>query len=265
MTEAQTQLIKGLAAVLAADARVRSAWLAGSLGRGAGDPWSDVDLVVEVAAADLAACLADYQAGRPGLPDTVLARPLYGRILTAVTADWARFDLAFATPDEFARMDGANLQPLLGDASRRPPAQGAAADPGAVARLALLIEEFLRVLGLADVMVGRQKWLVGQQGVGLLRQLLVDLMLEENGLGAPGARGGVKQLNPFLQPDQRALLEALDGPAANRAALLAANLQLTRLFLARARPLANRRGVPWPQALEDATRRHLKATLGLEI
>ena len=265
MTEGQAKLIDDLVAVLAADPRVRSAWLSGSLGRGAGDPWSDVDLVVEVDEADLAPCLADYQGPRPGLPELVLARGLYGRILTAVTVDWARFDLAFATPAEFARLDGAGLQPLLGDPSRRPASRPADTDPGAPARLALLIEEFLRVLGLADVMAGRQEWLLGQQGVGLLRQMLVDLMLEENGLGAPGARGGARRLNPFLDPDQRKLLEALVPPTAEREALLAAQAALAHLFLPRARALAERRGVPWPQALEDATRRHLRVTLDLAI
>ena len=174
MTEAQAKLIDDLVAVLAADPRVRSAWLSGSLGRGAGDPWSDVDLVVEVDEADLAPCLA-------------------------------------------------------------------------------------------DVMAGRQEWLLGQQGVGLLRQMLVDLMLEENGLGAPGARGGARRLNPFLDPDQRKLLEALVPPTAQREALLAAQAALAHLFLPRARALAERRGVPWPQALEDATRRHLRVTLDLAI
>jgi hypothetical protein len=47
--------------------------------------------------------------------------------------------------------------------------------------------------------------------------------------------------------------------------LLAAHAALARLFLARARPLAERLSVPWPQAFEDATRRHLRAALGLEI
>ena len=263
MTDAQQALIDRLVAGLGADPRVRAAWLSGSLARGVGDSWSDVDLVVQVEGADLAACLEDYRAGRPGLPQTVLTRVLYGRILTAVTQDWARFDLVFVPSAEIDRLDGAGLQPLLGDTPLL--AHAAAPDIGQVPRLSLLIEEFLRVLGLADVMVGRQEWLVGQQGVGLLRQMLIDLMLEENGLGAPGARGGAKRLNPFLKPDQRAALEALETPGPDRDALLAANQQLTRLFLARARPLAARLNVPWPQPLEDATRRHLKATLRLEI
>jgi predicted nucleotidyltransferase len=262
MTDDQAALIEQLAEALAADARIRSVWLSGSLGKGCGDAWSDVDLTVEVDESDRRACLADYAADHPDLPQLVLAREVYGRVLTAVTADWARFDLAFLTPVELARVDGGGLKLLVGDPSVRP-SPYPADEPGAPARLTALVEEFLRVLGLSPVAVGRQEWLVAHQGWDLLRGMLIDLMLEENRV-SPGARG-VKRLNPFLTPEQRALLEGLAPPRPGRDPLIAANGELAGLFLPRARALAQARGVAWPEAFEQATRRHLEQTVGLRI
>lgn len=74
MTEAQAALMEQLVQVLAADPRIRAAWLSGSLARGGGDAWSDVDLTVEVDEADRRACLSDYVSGRPGLPPLAQAR-----------------------------------------------------------------------------------------------------------------------------------------------------------------------------------------------
>lgn len=263
MTTEQQALIDHLTATLAKDGRVRSAWLSGSLGQGAGDRWSDVDITVVVDQADLAACIADFQAPGADLPQVVFAQLVHGRIISAITPDWERFDLSFLTPAEFARQDGASLKPLLGDTASPPPPRDHDADNGAAFRVSAMAHEFIRVLGLSPGVFGRGEWLVGQQGVELLRKMLVDLMLEENGV-PPGARG-MKRLNGFLTLDQITILEGLDPPAASRESLLAANAELAWLFFARAKPLAERLGVAWPEAFEAATRRRLIATLDLEF
>lgn len=260
-------LIAQLAEALAADKRIRAAWLSGSLGQGAGDEHSDVDIVVEIAESDRAACLTDYSRPRPGMPQTVHTQVIHDRILTAIASNWERFDLVFLTAAELSRIDSASLKQLFGDASATAHAHSLspthAPDAAAVARIEATISEFLRVLGLAVAVIGREEWLVAQQGVELLRKMLIDVMLEENRV-PPGARG-VKRLNPFLTQEQRTLLENLAPPAARREPLLAANSELARIFLARVKPLATARGAKWPQAFEDATRRHLKRTLALEI
>ena len=46
MTDEQRALYQALAARIAKEARVEAVWLAGSLGAGEGDAWSDVDLLV---------------------------------------------------------------------------------------------------------------------------------------------------------------------------------------------------------------------------
>lgn len=264
MTQAQQDLIDQLTAALSQDRRIRALWLSGSLGKGQGDAWSDVDLTAMVEEADIRPCLADYAAGRPGMPATVLTHEVYGRVLAATTPAWDRFDIVFHTPAECARLDGAGLKLLHGDPASTPLARQAAANSDAALRLAALVNEFLRVLGLLPVAVGRGEWIVGQQGSDLLRKMLVDLLLEENGIG-PGQRGGAKRLNPFLTAEQRALVEAIDPPPARGPALIAASRAYANAFLPRARALATRLGAVWPQAFEDATRRHLLTALGLEI
>ncbi|WP_421932221.1 hypothetical protein [Phenylobacterium sp.] len=264
MTEAQAALASLVAAALGADPRIRSVWLSGSLGRDGGDAWSDVDLVAEVAEVDRAACLAEYRQGRPDMPPMVLAKTLYGRILAAITPDWERFDIHFVSPEELAELDGGALKPLRGDPSTRPRSHQAAQDDRARERVEAMVTESLRILGLLPVAVGRGEWLVAQQGDQLQRRLLIDLMVEENGI-PPTARGGAKKLNPLLTAEQRQVLEALTPPAANREAVIAAAADQARLFLTRARPLADRLGATWPEAFELATRRHLQTTLAFSL
>ncbi|HQT53744.1 nucleotidyltransferase domain-containing protein [Phenylobacterium sp.] len=264
MTEAQASLAGMVAAALGADKRIRSVWLYGSLGRGDGDAWSDVDLVAEVHEADRAGCLADYRRGQPGMPPMILAMALYGRILAATTPDWERFDISFVSPTELAGMDGGALKPLRGERTLHPEAHSAQPDHRAGERVEAMVIEFLRILGLLPVAVGRGEWLVAQQGDGLQRRLLIDLMVEENGV-PPSARGGAKKLNAFLTPEQRAVLEALRPPAAQPGAVIDAAADLARLFLARARPLVDRLGATWPAAFEQATRRHLQTTMAFSF
>lgn len=262
MTPAQEALLQRLVAALSQDGRVKALWLSGSLGAGSGDAWSDIDLVALVSPDDLKACVADYKQPRPGLPETVLAFDVYGVVVASVTADWERFDIHFATRDYVDRAGGDGWRPLFGDTAippRPPPAPGT----GAPGRVAATVTEFLRVLGLMPVAVGRQEWITAQQGFDLLRRMMIDLMLEENGHGQTAR--GAKRLNGFLTPGQREALEAITPPRADREAVIAANLDLARAFLARARPLAARLGAAWPQAFEDATRRHLKAALSLDL
>jgi predicted nucleotidyltransferase len=263
MTAEHEALLGELRAVLAADPRVRSLWLSGSLGRGEGDAWSDIDLTVVAEAADLPALIADFHRPRQDMPPQVFSQLVHGRIVSAITPDWMRFDIAFVTPTEFAVQDGASLRRLAGDLDEAPPPRERRRDAGSPTRVLAIAHEFIRILGLLPVAVARQEWIVAQQGFGLLRQLTVDLFLEETAL-PPGARG-VKRLNAFLTDDQRAALEAIAPPAADEAAIIAANRAIAALFLPRARRLAADLGLDWPEAFEAATRKRLHIDLGLDV
>jgi hypothetical protein len=130
--------------------------------------------------------------------------------------------------------------------------------------VAKLVREFFRILALAPVGLGRGEYLVALWGIDLLRRLTVDLILEENGVG-PSERGGALHLNQFLTEQQRRELESLPPLTATRESLLAADQAIAAIFLLRARALAGKIGMAWPEALEAAARRHLRAQLGLEI
>lgn len=263
MTPAQDRVFQQVLGALLGDPRVLGVWLSGSFARGEGDAWSDIDFVAEVGPDDQAACVADYHRGQPGMPPALHALVVYHVIVSAVTDDWQRYDITFVTRPQMTMMDQAKLKPLSGAAHEPLPVTPRRPDAGAPARIEALVREFLRVAGLAPVGAGREEWLVMQQGVELLRHMTIDVMLEANGVG-PADRGQ-KALNAHLTIDQRAALEALAPAPARLDALLAETQGLSRLFMTHARPLAARLGVAWPDAFEAATRRHLKATLSLEL
>jgi len=264
-TEGQRALAARLQAALVADARVHATWLGGSFGRGDGDAWSDIDVIAVVDEDDLAACLAEYTGARNPVGETVLLMALFGRIAHAVRPDWERYDILFVTPAEFRRYDPRTLKPLVPDSLDAPPVAtprpAYRADPAALLAAA---QEFLRVLGLMPTAVCREEWLAGQEGAHLLRQMLIEMMIEANGVGR-AERGGAKKLNPYLTADQRAALEALPPAGANREALIGANLALARLFLPLAKDVRAQARTPWPQALETATRAQLQRTLAVTI
>lgn len=263
-TAQQSSLIDRIKHVLEADARIDAVWLAGSLGKGKGDEFSDVDILVLCAdgkAGEVSAAHADPTA----IAKPVLVNRLFGGyIVNVVTDDWQRFDLVFLETASLARYNAADLTPLFNRTGAEPPRHEAtpySTTPEAVLRL---VNEFLRVLGLGPVGIGRREYVVALSGIELLRRMTVDLMLEENGIG-PAERGGALHVNMFLTEDQRGALEALPPVAANRESLLAADKAIAALFLPRARALAQKIGMPWPEAFEQATRRNLRDKLGLEV
>jgi predicted nucleotidyltransferase len=265
LTAEQQDLLDAIHRVLAGDAEIEAAWLGGSLGRGAGDAFSDVDVVALVGRGPAAEVGLRYVRDVASIAEPVLVNPLYsGRVLNVVTREWRRFDISFVEPGELGRFDAAHLVPLFNKGDRTPPRKVAEPYQAKPATVLDLVNEFLRVLGLSVVAMGREEYVLGLRGVDILRQLTVDLMLEENGVG-PIERGGALRRNPMLTLDQRHALQSLPPVAANRESILAINVELAAIFLPRARRLAERIGMAWPSAFEAATRRHLWERLGLSI
>jgi len=265
-TPAQAALIDSIVEVLHADHRVEAAWLAGSLGRGEGDAFSDVDVLVLVPDGLHAEVTGAYAADLGGMADAVLATPLFGgAVLNVVTADWERFDLSFVRREHLDRYDAGRLKTLFnkGGASppRRPPAPPY--EPPA-ARVEAMVSEFLRVLGLAAVVLGRQEHVLAVSGIELQRRALIELMTEANRV-PPQDRGGALHLRRLLSADQLALLADLPPMRAEPQAFLQANAAIARIYLPLARRLCEETGAAWPQALEDATRRRLQTALGFSF
>jgi predicted nucleotidyltransferase len=257
------ELIETLKEMAQEDGRVQALFLGGSLGQGAGDDHSDIDLILVVEPQDHKAFVEGARAWldrvvklvhwfepHPGLP-----------LFSTVTQAWARIDLTVTVPGQVhgakdrlkVLTDRAGLYDALPD--RLAPRT---ADPG---KIEAMVCEFLRVLGLLTVAVGRQEWASAVTGAGLLRQHLITLLIEQLDLPAPP---GIKHLARLLPPQDLELVTHLPLAEANRESVIAVNLAYARLFLPRARALCERLGAAWPTEFEAATRAHLRRELGVD-
>ncbi len=265
LTAEQQDLLDAIHQALAGDAEIEAAWLGGSLGRGVGDAFSDVDVVALVTQRPATEVGLRYVRDVASIAEPVLANPLFGgRVLNVVTRDWRRFDISFVEPGELGRFDAAHLLTLFNKGDHAPPRKVTEPYRASPQTVLGLVNEFFRVLGLSVVAMGREEYLLGLRGVDILRQLTLDLMLEENDVG-PVERGGALRRNPLLDQDQRLELNALAPVAGDRQGILAASVELAGIFLPRARRLGERTGMAWPSDFEAATRRHLWDRLGLSL
>lgn len=194
----QGDLIERVKHVLSQDARVLGLWLVGSYARGTNDRFSDVDLWVVVDATDVDGFCDDWPRICGEIAPTVLQRRVGDRpIFNQITPDWLRFDLSVGTPEAIVGRTRSTVSPLYDpnglSAGLREPGPLKLPDPG---RVGSITREFLRVLGLLPVVIGRGEFVVGQSGVGLLRSMLIDVMLEEV---AVEDRGGALHLNQLCR------------------------------------------------------------------
>jgi len=264
-TAEQQNLIDKIADFLREEPRIAAAWLAGSLGRGEGDAFSDVDMLAladDGTAAEVSTSLAQ---GLSAIAKPVLVDALFGgRVLNVVTQDWQRFDISIVQGDELNRYDAVSLTPLFNRSGRNPPTHPSRAYETEPERLSKLVNEFIRIVGLTPVAIGRAEFELALTGIDILRRLTFDLMLEENGI-PPARRGGALHRNPLLTDAQRAALARLPPQAAERGSILAATRAYAAIFLPRARQLAAKIGMTWPAEFEAATRRHWQAKLGVDF
>ncbi|HEX5377042.1 MAG TPA: nucleotidyltransferase domain-containing protein [Phenylobacterium sp.] len=257
-------IIKAFADRARADERVAALFLGGSLGRGEGDAWSDVDLILVARPDHHAALAAEARVWADGVAEVVLWKTPYVGVplFCAVTAEWLRFDLTVTVP---GRVIGARstLKPLVDHLevwAGLP--ETLSPKPIAPAELQALTEETLRILGLLPLAVGRGEFAAGVTGAGLLRGQLIALMIAET---EPPLPPGALHLSRVVSPEDLEILESQPGAVATRASVIAASETYARLFLPRARVLAAKVGAVWPDALEAATRAHWRRELALEL
>lgn len=257
MVTAQRELVERLRADLAADERVRGLWLTGSLATGSDDSFSDVDMLIVVREADVAAYLDEWLAFaasyRPVLARRLGAAPVFNHVLEG----WLRWDVVVGVPHDLADVDAASVSELFNHDGLRPSSPSHhGADRSVVAELT---EEFLRVLGLLPVVLGRGELVTAASGAGLLRQLLITLLRYR----AEGDRlSGALHLRRVLPAGELAALEALPPLRAERAAVVKLHLACAGMFLPVARELL---GEGHPFDLEAACREHLRRHLGVEL
>ncbi len=107
-TPEQRTLIEAISGLLESEPRIEAAWLSGSLGKGEGDEFSDVDVLALAGDAPVPEVSADIAKRLGEVATPVLVNPLFGgAVLNVVTGDWARFDISFVSPDFLARYDAA--------------------------------------------------------------------------------------------------------------------------------------------------------------
>lgn len=257
-------LLAALTVQARTDARLKALLLGGSLGRGEGDAWSDLDLVAVVAPEALADFIGGAQAWVERAAGALLVwRPPHPGLplFNAVTEDWLRCDLTVTVPGRvMGAQDG--LKPLIDRSGVYDalPQTLPARSPDPV-RLAALVQEFLRILGLLAVVIGRGEYVVGVSGAGMLRSQLITLLIEELGLAQPP---GALHLSRLLTPGDMRLLDSMPSVEATRPSVIAAHRAMAGVFLPRARRVLAQAGAPWPGALEAATLAHLRRALGEE-
>ncbi len=254
---AQQDLIDRVVDDLAADPRVRGLWLTGSFGAGTADEYSDVDMFVLVADAHVPAFVDGWLGGIAAAYHPLLARRLApAPVFHHVLPGWLRWDVVVGGPADLNDLDPDAVMELVNrDGVRPAPSFRAGVQADAVREMT---EEFLRVLGLLPVVVGRGELVTAVSGAGMLRQLLTTLLRYR----VEGPRlSGALHLSRVLPADEMAALAALPPVHADRGAVIRAHLSCAAMFLPVARDLL---GPDHPDALERACWEHLGRHLGVE-
>ena len=106
-----------------------------------------------------------------------------------------------------------------------------------------MVGEFIRILGLTPVAIGRGEVELMTVGNTFLRRFLTDLLtIEVN----PRIPGGMLHLSRVLDPTRMAVLAAVPLPQLTAESAIESNLALARTFMPRAKTLCASLGVEWP-------------------
>jgi len=263
-----TTFVEQAAVVLRKDERIRILWLTGSLAKGTADAQSDVDLRAAVRATDFATLGQWWQDLLSQVASLVWKYrwpgPADEAILGAITADYLRFDVVIQSLRD-SRPRTLEAARLLfdkdGEAQHFLLTTPSAHDP--YAHLSVLVEEFIRVLGMLPIVVERNDVPIGMEGQLALHSMLISLLLLENGIDRMTT--GKRQVAALLNDEQRAILAQVPSLAPTMQSLIQGRVAYGRLFLPRAQRLMEAHGQVYPEAFEAATKRHLGETLGLSL
>ena len=260
----QGEVIDTIANALQDAPIVRALFLSGSHGNGLADEYSDIDfvMVAKDGADDKAAEIWREAVSRTGEIILWWDRTVRSAIINAITEDWTRTDVVILKPDQIGIHAKDGLRTLFdhdGFFDRLP--ESAVKKSPNPARLKYQIEEFIRIVGLLHLGIGRKEYINGVTGLFHLRNLLVDLLIEET---AAPHRGGALHLNRLITDEQKQLLLSLPPAIAEHDAMISAHLAYARAYLPRARKLALACGIDWPERFEAATWRQLNESLGID-
>ncbi len=243
---------------------VRALFLSGSHGNGKADEFSDIDflLISETGPTDEIANAWKEAIGNTG--EIILWWDLRTTrsLINVITEDWTRIDLNILKPEQLKHFTQHSLKPVFDHDNgyeglpEKPPKPSPSPT-----RFKYQVEEFMKIVGLLYLVDGRKEYLNGVLGVFHLRNILVELLIEET--AAPD-RGGVLHLNRLITDEQKELLKSLPAPVPERDAIIEAHLAYAAAFLPRARKRAAALGMEWPEAFETATWKKLEQTLSIK-
>ncbi|NIK55030.1 aminoglycoside 6-adenylyltransferase [Kribbella shirazensis] len=258
--ERQQAVITRAQKILPGDERVLAVYLIGSYGAGTADRFSDVDVHL-VVTDDSAEWFEQHwdDVLRELTGPTVLADRLPGLIGgLGITPDWLHVDLIVHPLAQFDRFQYDGVRVLFDrDGTLFPDGDIAPTGgrPGEPYWPATTVNLFFYFLGNLVTVLGRDERIVANQGIGVVRDQLVALMLAERGVRRTS---GAKRLNALLSDEQRAALEAIPAAGTDPADVIAANRYICREFITRGTALAELTASPWPTEFVNATLSHLR-------
>ena len=248
-----SEVIQEIANAIRDVSGIRALFLSGSYGNGMADEYSDIDfvMVADEGASDAVAEIWREAVNRTGEIVLWWDRTNVPVLINAITEDWTRTDVIILKPDQMGSHTQSSLKPLFDhDNIYRDLAETAPKREPNVKKFRHQVEEFIRIIGLLHLAAGREEYINGVLGVFHLRNLLVDLLIEET--DAPN-RGGVLHLNRLISQEQRDLLTSLPPAIPNRDTMISAHLAYAKAYLPRARLRAAHLGMEWPERFEAAT------------
>ena len=232
----------------------RALFLSGSLGADGGDDYSDADLILVMAGDAHAPFLEQVRGWIEEITPLIhWFQPVPGiPIFSAITDAWERIDLS-VTISELILGTKESLSSLYdpehlldGVADTAPERQAEQA------KLLHLTHEFIRVLGLTPVAMGRKDYVVAMQGAGLMRSHTIEFEVECLALPTPP---GMLNLSANLPKEARMALEGLPAVAAEPASLWAHQTALAAHFIPRAQLVL---GDAFPTPFWNTTKAHLE-------
>jgi hypothetical protein len=256
----QQPFIEQLTAAAQAHPAIRAAWLTGSLGRGAGDRYADVDAALLLS--DKATFASQAEAWLNQLHPLVLYRLMFGgAMINAMSDEGLRIDIWLHEGTEVTLPTGKALPLVDKDGALRWQALPATSTPAATAaqQIETQLQEFWRMIALTPTVIGRQEYIVSIQGLGFEIGVLSDLLIAHAGRQR---ERGIKNLNDYLRPEDRAAVEqALDFGGLTPVSLIQTHLKLAAIVQQIGPALAQRSGFPYPYALEATVVNYLQREL----
>ncbi|KZM50829.1 hypothetical protein [Labrenzia sp. OB1] len=260
------KVIELIAGKLRSEQYLQALCLSGSYGAGLEDGFSDIDFLAVLDDRAFDTFTQTWRKTLSTVGEIVLWREFKRTdlLVNAVTADWLRIDLLCVNADRINIGRARNGLEVLFDHAGLVEAlpevlKDAGPDP---IQMQYQFEEFIRILGLMPVAMGRQEYFNAVTGVTHLRNLLVNLLIEET--RAPH-RGGALHLNRLITDEQKELLGSLPALVPGREIAIEAHLAYAAAYLPRARKLADRYAIPWPERFEQVTLSNLNLKLGLDV